>query len=68
MKTVTIKEYASAAQAYIDRGLLSENGINSEVKGEFASGIYPGLPAIAPVTLIVMDDDEKAAKELLGVE
>lgn len=68
MNTVVIKEYNSAAEAYIDRGLLNDNGIDAEVNGEYASGVYPGLPLIAPVTLIVMENNEQAAKKLLGIE
>ncbi|CDN30335.1 hypothetical protein BN938_0229 [Mucinivorans hirudinis] len=68
METVVVKEYSSVTEAYIDRGLLESNGIDSEINGETWAGLYPNMPMVAPVSLIVRTEDEALAKELLKVE
>lgn len=65
---VTIREYTSIAQAYEDRNILVDNGIEAYVNGEYMASVYPGLPQFAPVTIIVRKEDELRAMELLKIE
>ncbi len=66
MKLVTINRYSSAVSANIDASMLRANGIECAVEGENTSAILPYLPQM--VELVVREDDERQACELLGIE
>lgn len=68
MALVIIKQYGYAPEAYIDRGYLDANGITAYIQGEDAASIYPGMPSIATVSLVVNEADEEEALKLLGVD
>jgi len=51
-KVVVIKRYSSLPEAYIDKGLLDNNGIESEVGSESSA-----LPGIDTTTLSVAAND-----------
>ena len=61
-----LKEYRSAADAYIDKGLLEENGINCVVFEDAMSNIYPTPDSITGrIKLYVPDGMLQISKELL---
>lgn len=68
MDTIIIKQYDLIAEAYNDKNLLENEGVKSEILGEYFAGVYPGISTIAPIQLLVMQEDEQKAKEILGIE
>lgn len=67
MKETIIKHYNQASEAYIDAGMLRENGIECSINGEYASSlVVPMLQDV--VTLTVLEADEARARELLNLK
>ncbi len=62
---VVIKSYNTLAEAEIARSILASGGIESSLRNEYTSMIYP--TGIIPVQLIVRSEDETAAHDLLNV-
>lgn len=62
---VVIKSYNTLAEAEIARSILASGGIDSSLRNEYSSTLYPS--GIIPVQLIVRSEDETAARELLNV-
>lgn len=62
---VVIKRYSMAAAAYIDAGLLRDNGVRCQVTGEDLINVMPLVGD--QITLLVCADDGQRAAELLGV-
>lgn len=62
---VAVKSYNTLAEAEIARSILASGGIDSSLRNEYASTLYP--TGIIPVQLIVRSEDEAAARELLNV-
>lgn len=60
---VIIKRYNFATEAYIDAGMLRENGIECAINGDNASAALPYLQEA--ITLSVRSDDQKVALQLL---
>lgn len=61
---VVIKRYNSASIAYIDAGLLRQNGIECQVNGE---NLINAMPMTSEqVTLSVLKENEAQALELLS--
>lgn len=59
-----IKRYNSSAVAYIDAGLLRDQGIECQINGE---NLINAMPMTSEqVTLSVLKEDEQAALELLA--
>ncbi|MEG2478815.1 MAG: hypothetical protein RR931_03745 [Mucinivorans sp.] len=63
MKIVVIKRYSSPPEAYIDAGLLRENGIKCQVNGDYATSMIGSLTD--QVTLCVNLCDAIAACEMV---
>lgn len=62
-----LKEYRSAADAYIDKGLLEENGINCVVTEDALSTVFPTPDsATGRIKLYVAEGMLQISKELLN--
>ncbi len=62
-----LKEYRSAADAYIDKGLLEENGISCVVTEDALSTLYPTPDSVTGrIKLYVSDGMLQISKELLN--
>lgn len=60
------KEYRSAADAYIDKGLLEDNGINCVVIEDALSSIYPTPDSVTGRIKLYVDDGMlQISRELL---
>ncbi len=62
---VVIKSYNTSTEAEIARSILSSGGIESAIRNEYASMLYP--TGIIPAQVVVRAEDEQAARELLDV-
>lgn len=62
---VIIKRYNAPMEAYIDQGMLRENGIECAVDGADTTSMLPYLQDA--VTLSVRSQDVTAAEQLLGL-
>lgn len=51
-----LKEYRTAADAYIDKGLLEENGINCVILEDALSSIYPTPDSVSGRIKLYVDD------------
>lgn len=62
-----LKEYSEEAAAYIDKGLLKNYGIHSEVAGDAMSEVFPAPGAgTGAFGLYVADDDAAKARDILA--
>jgi hypothetical protein len=52
--------------AHVWRDVLSEAGIPAQILGEGMSSVYPGIPGIAGVRLMVREEDVLRAREALA--
>lgn len=64
MKLVIIKRYTSGNEAYIDAGMLRENGIECAVNGDISGTVLNYIQE--QVTLCVREEDVAQASELLS--
>lgn len=62
---VVIKSYNTLVEAEIAKSMLASAGIDSTLRNEYASTLYP--TAAFPVQLVVRSEDEAAAREQLDV-
>lgn len=62
---VVIMSYNTSTEAEIARSILSSGGIESAIRNEYASTLYP--TGVIPAQLVVRSEDEAAARELLNV-
>lgn len=62
---VVVKSFNTLTEAEIARSILSSGGIESSIRNEYSSTLYP--TGIIPAQLVVLESDEQAARELLGV-
>lgn len=62
-----IKYYSNQAEAYIDKGLLVDNGIPAEVMVDALANIYPTpFGSIGSITVVVPENFASEAIELLN--
>lgn len=63
---VLFKDYRTEADAYVDKGLLEENGIECVVLNNALTSIYPAPDStMGRVSLYIEEGKEKEALELL---
>lgn len=62
---VVIKSYNTLAEAEIARSILASGGVESTLRNEYSSTLYP--TGIIPVQLVVRSEDETLARDLLNV-
>ncbi len=62
---VVIQSYNTPTEAEIARSILASGGIESAIRNEYSSTLYP--TGIIPAQLVVRGEDEAAARELLNV-
>lgn len=60
-----VYEAENALDANLAKGILSQSGISAVIKGEYLQGGIGDIPLAGLVTVIVDDDDELAAREVL---
>lgn len=64
-----LREYSAEAPAYIDKGMLNANGVNSVIVENAVSSVFPAPDAgIGTVKLYVAASDYEKAKALLKPE
>lgn len=64
-RLVVIKSYNTVTEAEIARSILSSGGIESTIRNEYSSTLYP--TGIIPAQVVIRAEDEAAARELLNV-
>lgn len=62
---VVIQNYNTLAEAEIAKSMLASAGIESALRNEYASTLYPTVAF--PVQLVVRSEDEAEARELLSL-
>lgn len=63
---VLFKDYRTEADAYVDKGLLEENGIECVILSNALTSIYPAPDStMGRVSLYIEEGKEKEALELL---
>lgn len=62
---VVLDEFADAVSAYIVKGVLGENGIESVVSNELMSGLLPLNFAVGKVRLSVLRKELDEARRIL---
>jgi hypothetical protein len=65
---VVIKIFMNEVDAEISRGKLESEGIRTIISSDDAGGMVPALQPSEGVRLIVAPEDEKKAKEILGID
>lgn len=60
---VVIKSYNTPTEAEIAKSILASAGIESSIRNEYSSTLYP--TGIIPAQLIVRSEDEAAARTVL---
>lgn len=63
---VTLDIYVDAVSAYIAKGVLSENGVESMVTNELMSSLLPLNLSLGEVRLLVFRKDYEKACEILA--
>lgn len=63
-KLVTVAEFTDLMTAHIVAQRLIADGINATVTGE--SSPYPPLSVVDPIRVMVLEEDESRARELLS--
>ena len=61
---VVVKSYNTLTEAEIAKSILSSAGIESSIRNEYSSTLYP--TGVIPAQLVVSEADEQAALELLN--
>lgn len=63
---VLLKDYCSEFEAYVDKGLLEDNGINCVVYEDALASLYPAPDlALGRIKLYIDDDKLELANRLL---
>lgn len=63
---VILDVYRDAVTAYMEKGVLAENGVESMVTNELMSSILPLNMALGEVRLLVFRRDLEKAREILA--
>jgi len=63
---VVIEKFTSRAEAELAAGLLESEGIEALILADDAGGLYPMLQFIRGVRLLVAQEDELQAREILS--
>lgn len=64
---ILFKDYRTEAEAYIDKGLLEDNGINCVIMEDALTSIYPAPDStMGRVSLYIEDDKVEEACRLLS--
>ena len=64
-KLVVVRRYADEMTARIAAMALEANGVPAQVSADTAGGALPSMSLVFPVRLIVREEDETFARELL---
>ena len=62
---VVLRKYASEIDANLHAAILEANGIPAQVMSDNAGGTLPSMSLLYPVRLMVREEDEQAAQEIL---
>lgn len=67
-KVVTIMTFGSAMEAEIYRSLLESAGIAAQLQNDLATQVLPSLGELVSVKLLVAEEDEARAREVLSAK
>jgi hypothetical protein len=64
-KLVVVGRYVDELSAQIAAMALEANGVPAQVSADNAGGALPSMAFVYPIRLLVREEDEKLARELL---
>lgn len=67
-KVVSIMSFNSVMEAQLYKALLESAGVTARLQNDIATQVYPPIGIILPVNILVAEEDQVRAREILGAK
>lgn len=67
-KVVSVMSFNSVMEAQLYQALLESAGVRAHLQNDIATQVYPPIGMLLPVNILVAEEDQEKAREILGAK